>query len=63
MALPGQHDAPRAVDEVPADQRLAAETRAFLTERGVNLTSEQATKTKRALEFFAKKLQAERAAA
>jgi len=43
--------------------QVAAETRAFLTERGVDLTSEQETKTKRALEFFAKKLQAESAAA
>ena len=43
--------------------QVAAETRAFLTERGVDLISEQETKTNRALEFFAKKLQAESAAA
>jgi len=32
---------------------VAAETRAFLTERGVNLEGEQQTKTRTALEFFA----------
>ena len=41
--------------------QVAAETRAFLTERGVDLTSEQQTKTKKALEFFSKRLQAESA--
>ena len=39
--------------------QVAAETRAFLTERGVDLTGEQETKTKKALEFFAARLQAE----
>jgi hypothetical protein len=34
---------------------VAAETRAYLTKRGVNLTSEQQTKTKTALQFFAKR--------
>lgn len=33
---------------------VAAETRAYLSKRGVNLTSEQQTKTKTALQFFAK---------
>jgi hypothetical protein len=33
--------------------QVAAETRAFLHERGVDLSSEQQTKTKTALEFFA----------
>jgi hypothetical protein len=40
--------------------QVAAETRAFLTERGVDLTGEQQTKTRKALEFFSKQLQAER---
>ena len=39
--------------------QVAAETRAFLTERGVDLSGEQQTKTKKALEFFSKRLQAE----
>ena len=39
--------------------QVAAETRAFLTERGVDLTGEQETKTKKALEYFSKQLQAE----
>jgi hypothetical protein len=36
--------------------QVAAETRAFLTEQGVDLGGEQQTKTRTALEFFAKKL-------
>ena len=36
--------------------QVAAETRAFLTKRGVDLTGEQETKTKKALEYFAKQL-------
>jgi hypothetical protein len=39
--------------------QVAAETRAFLTERDVDLTGEQQTKTKKALEFFSERLQAE----
>jgi hypothetical protein len=39
--------------------QVAAETRAFLTERGVDLTGEQETKTKKALEYFSKQLQAD----
>ncbi len=39
--------------------QVAAETRAFLTQRGVDLTGEQQTKTKKALEFFSERLQAE----
>jgi hypothetical protein len=39
--------------------QVAAETRAFLTQRGIDLTGEQETKTKKALEFFSKRLQAE----
>ena len=38
--------------------QVAAETRTFLTQRGVDLTGEQQTKTKKALEYFSKKLQA-----
>ena len=39
--------------------QVAAETRAFLTQRGVDLTGEQETKTKKALQYFSKQLQAE----
>jgi hypothetical protein len=35
--------------------QVAAETRAFLTERGIDTTAEQETKTKRALEFFSRR--------
>ena len=43
----------------PADAfQVAAETRAFLTERGIDLSGEQQTKTRKALEFFAKRLRA-----
>jgi hypothetical protein len=41
--------------------QVAAETRAFLTQRDVDLTGEQETKTKKALEFFSERLQAESA--
>jgi hypothetical protein len=37
---------------------VAAETRAFLTQRGVDLTGEQETKTKKALMYFSKRLTA-----
>jgi hypothetical protein len=36
--------------------RVAAEARAFLAERGVSLAGDQATKTRAALEFFARRL-------
>jgi hypothetical protein len=36
--------------------QVAAETKAFLHERGVDLSGEQETKTKKALEFFSKEL-------
>ena len=39
-------------------QVAAAEARAFLAERGVDLYGEQQTKTKAALDYFAKNLQA-----
>jgi hypothetical protein len=46
---------------LPADAiRLAVETRLFLTERGVDLTGEQQTKTKTALGYFSRKLAANR---
>lgn len=38
--------------------QVAAEARAFLTERGVDLSGEQQTKTKKALEYFSERLQA-----
>ena len=36
--------------------QVGVETRAFLTKRGIDLTGEQETKTKKALEFFSKRL-------
>ena len=36
--------------------QVAAETRAFLTKKGVDLTGEQETKTKKALEYFSARL-------
>jgi hypothetical protein len=43
----------------PAESFLAAaEVRAFLSERGVDLSGEQETKTRKALEFFSKRLRA-----
>jgi hypothetical protein len=36
--------------------QVAAETRAFLVERGVDLSGEQETKTRKALEYFAREL-------
>ena len=36
--------------------QVAAETRAYLSERGVNLSGEQQTKTRTALEYFAEEL-------
>ena len=39
--------------------QVAAEARAFLAKKGVDLSGEQQTKTKTALEFFAKELTAE----
>jgi hypothetical protein len=39
--------------------QVGAETRAFLTQRDIDLTGEQETKTKKALEFFSERLQAE----
>jgi hypothetical protein len=37
--------------------QVAAETRAFLIQRGIDLSGEQETKTKKALQFFSKQLQ------
>jgi len=43
----------------PAEaMQVAAEARAFLSQRGVNLSGAQQTKTKTALEFFSKQLKA-----
>ena len=36
--------------------QVAAETRAFLTQQGIDLGSEQETKTRKALEFFSERL-------
>ena len=42
----------------PSDAfQVAAETRVFLTQKGVELTGEQQTKTKKALEYFSERLQ------
>lgn len=49
---------------LPAETfQVVAEVRAYLAERGVPLTGEQQTKTRTALEFFARQRQAEAAAA
>ena len=42
--------------------QVAAEGRAFLTERGIDLGGEQQTKTRKALEFFSKELKTNAAA-
>ena len=39
--------------------QVAEETKAFLTQRDIDLTGDQETKTKKALEFFSKRLQAD----
>jgi hypothetical protein len=39
--------------------QVAAETRAFLTQHGIDLSGEQETKTKKALEFFSERLRAQ----
>ncbi len=39
--------------------QVAAETRAFLTQKGVDLTGEQETKTRKALMYFSKRLKAD----
>jgi hypothetical protein len=39
--------------------QIAVETRTFLTDHGIDLSGEQETKTKKALEFFSKRLQTE----
>ena len=39
--------------------QVAAETRVFLSEKGVDQTGEQETKTKKALEYFSQQLTAE----
>ena len=46
---------------VPSEAfQVAVETRTFLTKKGVELTGEQQTKTKQALEYFSERLQADR---
>ena len=45
----------------PADTfRAAAETRSYLAQRGIDIDGEQETKTRRALDFFAARLQSAR---
>jgi hypothetical protein len=45
---------------VPSETfQVMIETRTFLTDHGIDLSGEQETKTKKALEFFSKRLQAE----
>jgi hypothetical protein len=39
--------------------QVGVESRAFLTQRGIDLTGEQQTKTKKALAFFSRRLQAQ----
>ncbi len=38
--------------------QIAAETRVFLAQHGIDLSGEQETKTKKALQFFSQQLQA-----
>ena len=48
---------PRALDALPDDReafQVAAELRAFLADRGVDLSGEQETKTRKALQYFTK---------
>ena len=40
--------------------QTASDLRAFLTQRGIDLSGDQETKTKRALEFFSKQLEADK---
>jgi hypothetical protein len=40
----------------PEAFQVAAETRAYIAKRGVDLAGEQQTKTRRALEFFSARL-------
>jgi hypothetical protein len=55
----GSHILELSTKCAPADAfTVAAEARAFLAEKGVDLGSEQQTKTRTALEFFAKELAA-----
>ena len=55
LVVPRRLPRSRAVDEVRAGEAFetAAEARAFLSQRGVDLSAEQETKTAKALEFFA----------
>ena len=60
VAVPRRGADPGAVDQVRRPARrlqVAAEARVFLADRGVDLYGEQQTKTKTALEYFAKNLQ------
>ena len=41
----------------PEAFQVAAETRVFLTDHGIDLSGEQATKTRKALEYFTQGLQ------
>lgn len=45
----------------PEALEVSAEARSFLSQRGIDLSGEQETKTKKALEFFSERLQAESA--
>ena len=49
---------PRTLDGSKLDEafQVAAEGRAFLTERGIEVGGAQTTKTRKALEFFSKPL-------
>ena len=61
VAVPGRGADPGAVDQVRPQARASRSPprcRAFLADRGVDLYGEQQTKTKTALDFFAKSLQA-----
>ena len=54
VALPGRVAPARALDQVPAAEafQVSAVVRAYLATRGVDISGEQETKTKKALEYF-----------
>ena len=61
LELPRRVAHPRAVDEVPARRRVpgGGRGRAFLGSKGIETGGEQTTKTRTALEFFAKELKSQ----
>jgi hypothetical protein len=60
VALSRRKSHPRALDALRNDEafQVAAESRAYLHGRGIDLSGEQVTKTRKALEFFSKGMKA-----